>query len=342
MCWRLIPKIAILALPGCLAALREPPLACRPFWLDPSHPRYDDGKCPFGVALPGDVTLQDKKDPMLMIATVYSLAPYVWALLFGLRLVIYRGTAEAIIPVWCFLVVMFNELVVKMIFAEPRPGYGGDTMLDGHLIGSCLESCGMPSSHAALATGFLCLVFFDGIYRTVPRSHEMVGSKIERPDICVGCCNVPNSLCFKEQWSFLRSCPIFLSQRNAITHPQFTGYLVFWMILMLPVPVMRLILFDHTDGQVCWGVLEGMATACIYSYGVRTWQRWMKPSQGKRYCGGFFVHNFCYPEFEVMTTSSGERELVMVNCGYVNKHAVETVEKEANAVVLGQPSPASV
>lgn len=54
------------------------------------------------------------------------------------------------ILLWLGLLLSVNELLVKRLVAEPRPG----SMMElrgshGLLEGSCVATCGMPSSHSA-------------------------------------------------------------------------------------------------------------------------------------------------------------------------------------------------
>eukprot|EP00438_Fugacium_kawagutii_P020604 Skav209881 [mRNA] locus=scaffold3263:48214:50720:+ [translate_table: standard] len=79
------------------------------------------------------------------------------------------------ILLWLGLLLCVNEFIVKKLVAEPRPG----SMMElrgrhGLLEGSCVEKCGMPSSHSAIAVGWLTLSILDAVSRTVSRADSIL------------------------------------------------------------------------------------------------------------------------------------------------------------------------
>merc|ERR1712187_570499 len=65
--------------------------------------------------------------------------------------------------------VCVNEFIVKKIVNQPRPGNLLQvTDYSGRFVGSCVESCGMPSSHSAIACGLFILMVYDAMLRVHP------------------------------------------------------------------------------------------------------------------------------------------------------------------------------
>merc|ERR1712157_521776 len=104
-----------------------------------------------------------------LFAVVYAYCPYVLAARAVFVLLVKRGTRQLAIVLWLLLTLFINEVILKRLWHEPRPG----TMLQvrdvaGRYVGSCLQSCGFPSSHAALGMGWFVHLFLDAVYRVHP------------------------------------------------------------------------------------------------------------------------------------------------------------------------------
>jgi hypothetical protein len=121
-----------------------PPAECLPSWFK------DDRACPFGYTIPGSVTVPKNLGFAKAIAVVYSLIPFAVVLANGVELILRRGTRQISFLIFSGMIALSNEVIVKRIWAQPRPGaFEKLKDDDGQLVGSCLVSCGMPSSHAA-------------------------------------------------------------------------------------------------------------------------------------------------------------------------------------------------
>merc|ERR1719422_2889587 len=125
---------------------------------------------------------------------------------------------------------------------------------------SCCTSCGMPSSHSAFASGFFWLMFLDAAYRVNPMD---IGSKAQSR-----CSMVLEHTVF---------CRGPLSNPTTLSNRAFVYVCFQWGCLLLPVPLSRIYLKDHTPNQVIVGCVLGAIYACTFFYGVfEPFARWMK------------------------------------------------------------------
>eukprot|EP00397_Hematodinium_sp_SG-2012_P054672 GEMP01066111.1.p1 GENE.GEMP01066111.1~~GEMP01066111.1.p1 ORF type:complete len:282 (+),score=51.29 GEMP01066111.1:27-848(+) len=130
---------------------------CEPWWL------HTKEECPYGTLLLGDITLPNHLDVFAVAAIIYSYVPFAVAGVFILRFLWYRGTQELFFLTFSGLIVFCNEVIFKKLVAGYRPGQqfeSGEGKTPPN-VGTCALSCGMPSSHASIATGFYLLILFE-------------------------------------------------------------------------------------------------------------------------------------------------------------------------------------
>lgn len=131
--------------------------------------------------------------------------------------------------VYVILVIILSEVLWKQVDPESRPD------------GSCLKSCGMPSSHAALSIGLLFVVIANG---------TLIGFKPNNDT------ETPNS------WKSIvyPTTGAFATQGSYI----FIAFLFTWFIVLLPIPFARVILNDHSIQQVIVGSLIGLIQGVVW------------------------------------------------------------------------------
>ncbi|CAE8660783.1 unnamed protein product [Polarella glacialis] len=157
----------------------------------------------------------------------------------------------------------------------------------GRAVGSCNLTCGMPSSHAAMAIGFLVLVIYDGIVRVVPSSSALQGQGEEFPT-----CS-----------PMLSVTP--LSRKAVMHHTEFLGYFTTWMLLLCPVPLMRVRLNDHSASQVLIGSLLGGVYAILWFNLVRWLSIRYRSQLGNSSCWGLITHNYSPVAFRIEAEKAG-------------------------------------
>lgn len=261
-------------------------------WITGPNASSLNGTCPFGKKLPGDVTMPDDASVFQMICLAYGFVPYVVVLLAGFDwLVCKRGTRGLSFLFFVGALVAVQELFVKRLpfLREARPGASWLlTDESGRLVGSCNHSCGMPSSHAAMSIGFLCLLIFDGIFRVVPSKEEL------------------NDITDFDQFAFTLTP---LLPMRTTTHKQFLSFVVVWIMILLPVPISRVVLYDHTAKQVSVGSFEGLILASLW-YALMHWLQYKYHDKvGKTFCCGLFKHDYAPPHFHVIIDDDGFLEV---------------------------------
>jgi membrane-associated phospholipid phosphatase len=137
--------------------------------------------------------------------------------------------------------------------------------------GSCVTSCGMPSSHAAIAIGLLIVIVGNGaifgFHTDQDREKQTERSWWSR---------VWNTIVYPEVGAFDGASQGFIL------------FLGLWFALLLPIPFSRVILHDHSPSQAMMGSLVGLVGGCIWlalSHLVR--RHWSGESQ----IWGVFPHN---------------------------------------------------
>jgi len=261
-------------------------------------------QCPYGRVLPGQVTWpnSDSKSVMSMcgfklVAVVYSYVPYVLGGFVVLNTLVSTcrkrriTTTRLYVLLWLAQALLLQECFLKRAFGQPRPG----TMMqmrdnDGKFAGSCVESCGMPSSHSMLAIGWIVILLFDRIYRIdVHHSSAYDGNTCGQVRHDMHSCKLfMLSLGLKPWW------------HESLTHVQFLAHFASWCMLLLPVPAMRVILHDHTLEQVFTGAVFGILHALIWWRFSRILQRRYRNLEDVAFpatgcCKKRFFHDFKLP-----------------------------------------------
>lgn len=254
--------------------------------------------CPYGRLLPGDVTLPNDATFVDRICVVYGYIPYVViavAFVDALIRAVFRfgfGTRELVFLLFVGVQVGLSELVFKKMVQQARPDR------------SCNLSCGMPSSHATMSIGFFMLMFLDASYRVMPSYPLDVDTAMfykkslrNRASLCgfslhdsiVGICR-----------AFINVAP--LPNQPTLNSWDFITFVLYWGLLLVPVPFTRVVLFDHSPAQVMVGATIGIIEAVVYHALLRMVLRKTNHLLGQR-VGGCLIHNFGLPLYETISTS---------------------------------------
>jgi len=253
--------------------------------------------CPFGYGLPGDVTWPEPPPELRdVVATLTSLkvACVVWSYLpyavAGYAVSIFfiqRGTRQLYVLTWIVFYVLFNELVIKKLVQDPRPG----TLLEvrsyddgGKLAGSCVASCGMPSSHAGLTSGLFLLIFLDASFRVRPKN------KRKRKRKAAGMAGPGRFM--KWLCRAFKCVALPWVSRSTFTHQQFVWYVCYWFAILVPASTARVMLKDHSTRQVLFGQFIGSVAAMTWWCIVRRLQHCFESRVDKKFCYGLLQHNF--------------------------------------------------
>ncbi|CAE7599619.1 unnamed protein product [Symbiodinium sp. CCMP2456] len=204
-----------------------------------------------------------------------------------------RGTRQLWILLWLGLLISINEVVVKKCFAEPRPGSRLELRGEhGRLQGSCIMTCGMPSSHSAIAMGWFTLSILDATVRThlgTSRQATVTGGRITHTQ----------SILMAEQKKivhFMKNfCLVPWVKKDVLNVRELISFGLFWFFLMVPVPFMRVVLCDHTPNQVAVGSTLGLVLAVLWWRAVRVLQRRFRNLEGRQICYGLLWHDYFLP-----------------------------------------------
>merc|ERR1719362_2621960 len=88
-----------------------------------------------------------------------------------------------------------------------------------------------------------------------------------------------------------RSCVGF-APRVTWTPKQFIVYMAFWVVMLLPVPLARVILYDHSTSQIVAGSGLGALLAPLW---FAAWEKGLilcRLRLGGRVCGGCLLHDY--------------------------------------------------
>eukprot|EP00427_Karlodinium_veneficum_P002752 CAMPEP_0169173138 /NCGR_PEP_ID=MMETSP1015-20121227/63760_1 /TAXON_ID=342587 /ORGANISM="Karlodinium micrum, Strain CCMP2283" /LENGTH=289 /DNA_ID=CAMNT_0009246725 /DNA_START=90 /DNA_END=955 /DNA_ORIENTATION=+ len=179
----------------------------------------------------------------------------------------YVTTRQLSCIAFLMFLLIFQELILKRILRQPRPGALMQIKNDeGFYAGSCIKSCGMPSSHSALAIGWFTIIFweakdnllFSNAMKANPLMISTEDAKARGPTL--------QRLWRQVQWLFLEFTPFqpWTSIRGSLSAWAFTGHVIVWTFLLLPVPFARVVLYDHTALQAFFGMVSGFLIACAF------------------------------------------------------------------------------
>ena len=224
--------------------------------------------CPYGRSLPLGITLPNNSSAWQYLSVVWGFTPWILCFGIGLLFLIYRGTRELAVGLLPALVAGITELI-KLPIHQSRP------------VLSCLTTCGMPSSHSAVSVALLLYLVLDAVYRINPR----LGS---RNSFCPVLSNI-GDVCMKMVRGFV------VLPFDSMSRGEFSAYLSIWVVLLLPVPISRVLLFDHSPSQVLAGSLVGMFAASIWFPFILFLRKRFQQHVGDRILL-VLVHNYDVPE----------------------------------------------
>ena len=218
-----------------------------------------------GQALPLQVTLPNDPNFWEILAVFYGYVPWAICLFIGIAFLVYRGSRELAVGLLPALTAGLNELV-KLGVNQSRP------------VGTCLTSKGMPSSHSAVSIGLFLFLVLDAGYRIRPAGPGIFGSLKSAGDTSVKMLKGALVLPF-----------------GSLTHKEFFGYAGLWAILLLPVPVARVLVHDHSPSQAMAGMLVGLLAALLWFPLTLLMRSKWRDYLGQKYLY-IFVHNYDIPE----------------------------------------------
>eukprot|EP00929_Paragymnodinium_shiwhaense_P116633 TRINITY_DN8634_c0_g2_i1.p1 TRINITY_DN8634_c0_g2~~TRINITY_DN8634_c0_g2_i1.p1 ORF type:complete len:530 (-),score=86.80 TRINITY_DN8634_c0_g2_i1:91-1680(-) len=309
--------------------------------------------CPYGVAGWGDVTWPDydkaKKlgvpiDQSLMVdskffqslCVMYSYAFFAVALVAVIKVFVHRGTQELHYVIFLALVLGCQELLVKPFVQQPRPEM------------SCILTCGMPSSHAALSIGTLTLYLINGALRSTTRYPSCslfvprYLKKFEELDDAHQAHQRDQQMHFSRWWHVfcvltLHHGPlaVFHSRFDEPCPRQLVFELIAWLVFILPVPLSRVQLGDHTELQVYCGMAVGINVALLWAYITWRLQLRFNPWIGSRW--SVFHHNMALPcglALKLLNTQDLPRDVAMGMLQWYEKETLYRLWKLRDADAL--------
>ena len=236
---------------------------CQPSWYTNNQP------CPYGTAIPFfDVTVPKDPSAWQIVGIGYGFVPWILCFMILLVFLIKRGTREfavGLLP----LVVAGIVALVKFIAKQARPE------------GSCLSSCGMPSAHAATSTALFLYLVLDAAHRVLTPSKSITSFFPTLASVGETCVTL-----FKG---------VFMFPFGSISQREFSAYLAIWSPIILPVPISRALLNDHSASQILAGCLIGIL-ACFIWYPIVLALRLRYASCVGQKFWFIFVHNYDVPE----------------------------------------------
>ena len=237
-------------------------MSCVPQWASLN------AECPYGRRLPLDVTLPNNPDFWQNLSVLYGYIPWVLCFGIGVLFLVYRGSRELAVGSLAGLTAAINELV-KLGIKQARP------------IGSCLTTCGMPSSHSAVAVGLFLYLTLDAAYRV----HRVNGKPLSFFPTCGSLADSAVKL----------AKGFMVLPFGTISPGEFSTYLAIWAPLLMPVPISRVLLSDHSPSQVMAGSFVGFLAVVIWFPFMLYLRSTLRKHVGKKVFY-IFVHNYDVPE----------------------------------------------
>lgn len=173
---------------------------------------------------------------------------------------VYRGSRELALGILPGIIAGINE-AVKLAVKQPRPDL------------SCLTTYGMPSSHSAVSVGLLVYLILDAAYRITPKR----ANQRSCGESCMGMVK-----------------GFFLLPFGTISQGEFSAFVAVWTVLLLPVPLARVIVNDHSPQQAMAGVLVGLLAVAIW-FPTMLWARRKLVDHVGTKAFYIFVHNYDVP-----------------------------------------------
>jgi len=236
---------------------------CQPSWY------VQDQPCPYGTPIPFfDVTVPKDPSAWQIVGVAYGFVPWILCFMILLAFLIKRGTRELAVGLLPLLVAGIVSLV-KFIAKQARPE------------GSCLSSCGMPSAHAATSTALFLYLVLDAAHRVITPSKGITSffpSIASVGETCVAL--------FKG---------VLMFPFGSISQREFSAYLAIWSPILLPVPISRALLNDHSASQIMAGCFIGILACFLWYPAVLALRLKFASNFGQKFWF-IFVHNYDVPE----------------------------------------------
>lgn len=219
---------------------------------------------------------------------------------------VYRGTRELAILLLAAITVGINEFI-KYLVQQSRP------------LGSCLTTCGMPSSHSAVAMCLLVYLILDASYRLDGR----------------GCRPVSLLPALSDVGDFLLKLlrGLVLLPFGSVSQNEFSVYLMIWIPALVPVPISRVLLNDHSASQVMAGCIVGFVAGFVWFPIVLAFRIATEKFVGRKFLY-VFVHNYDVPliwKTDVVDDTSKDPLVVPAVDGVLED--VNDVEKGFNSTI---------
>ncbi|EER07244.1 hypothetical protein Pmar_PMAR020403 [Perkinsus marinus ATCC 50983] len=235
---------------------------CLPKWYVNSN-----SECPYGTHLAGDVTLPYNAGFLEGLSVMFGFVPYAAGIFFILITIWRRGLHEYSIIIFGIIVVASNEYGWKNIADQARP------------VGSCCTSCGMPSSHAVITTALWTILALDFSYRVSQTPQGYSGGLTS----------------FVDRFRAFLHAGHLLPTASVISEDHFVAAAGFWSLALLPVPLSRIILKDHTSQQVFVAGIIGVVEGIIWFLLTLLLRVKTENYTGRRWLRGCFIHNWPAP-----------------------------------------------
>jgi membrane-associated phospholipid phosphatase len=183
-----------------------------------------------------DVTIPSNASTLEYIAVFWSFMPYACTLLWIIFTLVGRTSTAILGYLLSGLIAGVSELTIKNALARDRPPE------------SCLESYGAPSTHSTFALAWFTWLYLEAYY------HRKVF--------------LPHRLAFVDLTAELTEWPWDV--------PLFRKYIIFLAVALLPIPLSRVIVKDHSDEQAVGGAIFGFCWAwLIFLFMHKYGQKWL-------------------------------------------------------------------
>jgi len=277
-------------------------------WAGPLDVTWPDHSKAKGLGVEIDESLVEGVSPWFVyICIFYSYMLYGVGVNMVWKLIVRRGTRELNNLFYLLSVMLGQELFIKPFIRQPRPEM------------SCHTSCGMPSSHAAIALGTLTLYLGDAALHSVSR---LQSTTLLAPGY-FSRLSVPGENSSGSRSEFGVHDTIYrmvhelraglLNFANRFDEPSNKQFVIdgfTWLVMMFPVPLSRVALGDHSEQQVCVGAFVGIFVATLWVALTRIAQFRYNHRLGEQMCG--IKHNMALP------------------CGVAIRHLCEMTDLSSN------------
>lgn len=204
--------------------------ACTPWW------NTEGLECPFGYKISFfDVTVPNHANFFDVLAVIYGMVPYIAAFFLFFRFCWNRGTQELGLGFCLLFTVIINEFLIKNQIDQRRPGQS----VRDEIITKVLQD--------------------NGAYEDVARG------------TCNTSCGMPSSHSVIALAFFvLMATDAFGTYLLRANEPMwFFVWMIAYSFVYLPVPVSRVVLWDHTSEQAFLGSLIGTIIAGFWTFGMQ-------------------------------------------------------------------------